>query len=498
MVQMGLIGDTLPIAEKRYNDPGVTILDSYVDLLRRRWPLLLSTFIFLLISMPSPAPRILVEEVHQAETAARAGRIEAALGHLESLIQRQPQLHELKLTAARLALQIGLPMRAQEYLQQIPPRERDAPVAACLADRASLQLLQEPVHGWSGLLDRCPEALEEVERFADLLAGGSAVEQLDAVLAALRSAGLDQGIWYENEIFLEAATNPEGSLNALRDLVRSGGQRAGLALSILDVVQQGANSEQPAYMYAQIGQAFARAGEWRFAALAFQHAIRLDPEYIEARAYYGLSLEQIGLDGLQELKQATQAAPTAALPHVFLAEHYRVAGDLLRAIREQQIAANLEPNNPAIAAELGALHAANGDLEWAEAAYRRAVERAPDDPRFWLLLAQFSLAYEVRIPELAIPAARNAITLSDRTPAALDALGYAHLLEGDLLLAERLLLRSLQGQPGRAQTQYHLGLLRIHQGDAQAGLAAFKTAEELDPQSPAGELARRGIETLLR
>ena len=478
--------------------PRMTSLDDFIDLLRRRWPLLISTYLFLLIGVPSPVPRIIVDEVHRVETAAHAGRIEAALDDLDSLIILQPQLDNLQLAGASLALHIGIPQRAQEYLDQLPEVIRNTPAAACLSDRANLQLLQQPIHGWTGLLDRCPEALGEVERFAHLLGGDTALDNLDSVLTAVQSAGLVTGEWLENEIFLKAVTNPGEAVSPLRELVRSNGTRAALALTLLDAIQQDENPGQPAYTFARVGQAFARAGEWQFAALAFQQAVSRDASYIEARAYLGLSLEQLGLDGLQEIKEAAQAAPNSALPHVFLAEHYRAVGDLDRAIREQQIATHLEPGNPAITAELGSLYAVNGELDLAESAYREAVGLASDDSRFWLLLAQFSLAYEVRIAELATPAARNAITLTEGNAAALDSLGYAHLLNGDLLLAERLLLRSLQDEPSRAQTLYHLGLLRIHQGDAQAGLAAFRTAEQLEPESAAGELARRGIENLLR
>jgi len=472
-------------------------VDDILTLLQRRWPLLLSVVMFLAAAAPTAVPRPLVDELRQVETAVASGKFEAALGHLDTLMSLLPQQTDLHLTAARIALLLEDPLRARRELEQLPAELRSSGQAACLADRAGLQLLEAPAAGWNGLLARCPQAAPDVEHFAERLLQDPA-GKLGPVLSAVESAGLDTPTWRETAALYTAVEDPASAAPALREMVRADGSRSGLALELLDVLTAEPGGSFAAYDFARLGQAFARWGEWRFAILAFEQALQAEPGYTEVRAYLGLALDQVGRNGLAELERASNEAPAAALPHVFLGQHYSTQGDAERATRELVIAANLDPQNPAIAAELGSAYAVNGDLDQALTAYLAATELAPDDARFWLLLAQFSLTYELQIEQLGLPAARNAVTLSGGSPAALDSLGYAQLLQGNLILAERLIVQAVLDQPARAESLYHLGLLRIHQGDAQAGLAAFAAAEALAPQSPAAELARRAVETLQR
>jgi tetratricopeptide (TPR) repeat protein len=481
---------------KRYNVAEDLFVETIIETARRRWLLLVAIPVLLLVAMPTTMPSLLVAEVRQAETAAQAGRIDSVLEHLDALILLQPQEQKYKIAAARMALLLDQPLQARAYLRQLPDSFMRTAEAVCLADRASLRLLEAPPSGWPGLIERCPAAAEDAEWYAGQLLQGAGYKNLPMLLSALQDAGISSEKWNIKKIFVQAALEPASSIPALREIIDNEPSHAGLALELLDTIERDADPSEPAYDYALVGQVFARSGEWQFAALAFERAVAVEPEYVEARTYLGFVLEQLGVDGLAMLQQAVKAAPDAALPHIFLARHYGRREDYPSAIHEMETASELEPGNPAIRAELGTLYAGNGELEAAVSAYQEATSLAAEDARFWLIFAQFSLNHEYQIEELGLPASRNAVVLSGGDPAAVDALGYGHLLRGDLLLAERLILQALHGEPGRAQTLYHLGLLRIHQGDAQAGLAAFRAAVQLDPDSPAGKLARRGAESL--
>jgi Flp pilus assembly protein TadD len=223
----------------------------------------------------------------------------------------------------------------------------------------------------------------------------------------------------------------------------------------------------------------------------------LDQDYVEVKAYLGLALDQLGDEqGMTYLREAVQEAPRAALPKVFMALHWLEEGAFQKAKEELEKAATLDPENPAIASELGAVYTALGEVSAAKAAYRRAATLAPDEPQFWLLLAQFSLGQEIELETLAIPAARNALALSSEDAGAMDTLGFAHFLTGDLVLAERLLLRAYDLEPARPQTLLHMGLLRLMQGEHDRARHSLSLAAALDPYGTFGQVAQRTLDAL--
>ena len=103
----------------------------------------------------------------------------------------------------------------------------------------------------------------------------------------------------------------------------------------------------------------------------------------------------MGVDGLGDIEAAVNAAPGAALPRIFLAQHWLSKNQPDKARQQLEIAARLEAENPAVSAELGAAYAALGDVRSAKDAYLYATNLAPDNPSFWLRLAQFSLNNEI-------------------------------------------------------------------------------------------------------
>jgi Flp pilus assembly protein TadD len=290
---------------------------------------------------------------------------------------------------------------------------------------------------------------------------------------------------------ITSSSDPE---NALPHLYQSDALSPGtkpLTRALIKTIESAIELDDPSYMLAQVGQTFARHGEWQMATWAFQNALTLNPEYIEARAYLGLALDRSDRDGLQHLMDAIDVASDAALPRIFLAMHWQELGRPEIALQQLDIASRLEPTNPAVNAELGSVYAALGDTRSAIAAYRQATDLSPQDSRFWKLLAQFSLSNEIEVATLGLPAARNALVLDPSDPTNLDALGYAHFLLGNFRLSERLLGRALMLASSRADIQYHLGLLRYAQGEEHRARAAFSMAILLDPGGSIGLLADR-------
>ena len=467
-------------------------------MLQRRWLLLIGILVFLIITAPSPTPRLLIDEIIGAKTSVAAGRIEAGLDQLDAVLSIQPGLDPVAFAASNLALTAGDPIRARAYLQRVPLNPEYLGTIACLSARADLIALDRPQLAWVQLLEKCPEAHNELVGYAQYLASIESLGDLEPVLTALQDFGYPESSLDGRLAFLKTVSDPVAAQLLLRDEVQSESSSAALALALLTAIQDASIEGSQAFVFAQIGQVFARYQEWNLAADAFKAALSEDGSYIEARAYLGLAYEMLGQDGRAELEQALSTAPSAALPHIFLALHWKLSGDYERAISEQEIAARLEPENPAIAAELGALYAQAGSHELAIQAYQVATRLAPRDARFWRLLAEYSITFETQLEELAIPAARNALVLDTNHADADALLGYAHLLAGDLILAERLITRAIRRTPPNVFNQFAFGMLQIHQGNALAGLKAMRMAAQLEPADSIGEYARRSAENMLR
>jgi len=294
--------------------------------------------------------------------------------------------------------------------------------------------------------------------------------------------------------YAKAAMVPVDSLPLLHTLAQRAEQTPQLAIDLILAIESSTNEPSPTYPLAQVGQIFARHGRWNLAISSLERLLEIDPDIHEARAYLGLSKDQIGQNGLDDLLAAADALPDQSLPHIFLALHWLNAGEEEQARDALTIAAQLDPLNPAIAAQLGEVYIGLGDLVAASAAYRQAADLDPKNPAFWLLLARFSNQYEVDIHTLALPAARNAVALSTGDTAPLAELAYTHFLLDNYILAERLLWRAVTLDPSNAQTQYYLGLLFDAQGNRSGAWAAMQLASSLNAPERYQALAKRWLE----
>ncbi len=468
-------------------------------LLRRRGALLAITLVLLLVLAPRINPGPLARSLETAEHAARGGRPAEALAALEAALAFEPSLSSLHLRAAEAALLAGDPAAAQFHLDALPPAEDDAQ-RTCL--RFETWFASGQTHlALSTLPELPPDCVPTYDRLAPTievrLAQGEAATALQLLNAWLAFQPAQADARALRGLIL-ATTEPNAAIDDLRAAMELAEATDPLVREVLQAIESARAEESRAYSLALVGQVFAQRARWILARLAFQAAVAEDPDYIEAVAYLGLAKDQSGGDGLQELLAAVEAAPDAALPHYFLGVHWYAQEDLPQALVHLERAANLDPANPAIAAQAGAVYAALGRIPEAKAAYRAAVEIDPRDPDFWLLLAQFSLNYEVEVDTLAVPAARNALSLQPENPAAADALGYAHYLLGDLELSERFLNTALELDAERPSTWFHLGLLRTAQGDLAQAVESLERAIQLDPAGPVAQLARRTLELLSR
>jgi tetratricopeptide (TPR) repeat protein len=449
---------------------------------------------------PTPIPAPLVTAVRAAERAMAAGRSQAALPALAAAMAYEPSLAALSSSAATVALRAGQPDQALAFLERADGVSGRSSGRVCQRIEALLQIgsTSQAMALWEYASAGCKmeggllwQVLEAQIAAGDAASARATAQALAQVLPFDPAVALQRGL-------LTAVHSPPDALEPLRR-ARSGlPERRALVNDLIATIEVSERRGPPAYRLAQVGQTLARHERWWLAAEAFRQALALQPDYVEAQAYLGLALDRSGGDGLALLEGAVAAAPEAALPHTFLGMHWQARGDWARAQRELELAARLDPANPAVAAQLGALYAEQGDIASARAAYRLAAELAPRDPQFWLLLADFSLRREVEIEALGLPAARNALLLTPRDPRASNALGYAYFLLGDPTLAERFLSQAVGLEPGWAQARYHLGLLRLRQGDSDGARRELELALALDTTGRIRPLAERALEGLRR
>lgn len=182
------------------------------------------------------------------------------------------------------------------------------------------------------------------------------------------------------------------------------------------------------------------------AAAEFEQALRLDPDFVLARAFHGQSIA--GDQGLRELDDAAKAAEK--LPEA-----------------ERLFVQSLAAGN-------------RGDVADAEKMLRQVTEVAPKDWR-----SHFALGFQYVSAQKysdAIPALQQSTQLSPDAPFAQNMLGYALLRQGDSAGAIKAFEEYVRMLPQEPNPQDSLGEALMAAGRFQDAEAAFNKALMLSPQ----------------
>ena len=471
-----------------------------IEKLRRHWQTLTITILLLLVLSPSPIALPFIHPVQTARAALKAGNLEMTKLQLENAIGFEPALTGLHLVVADLAFAVGDLDSAKAHLNALAVNGAQNNEVYCLRQQVTIRAgnLAVADFDWGDLIVDCPEAIPAIQQLALDWLTSIGLEESLPILEALASASVHNNETEEAYAYAMAALSPEESLPLLHALARKADQTPTLALDLILAIDDSTDAQSPGLIQAQMGQTFARHGRWNLAIPSLERALELNPDFHMARAYLGLSKDQAGQNGLDDLRIAADAMPDQALTFTFLALHWLNAGEEELAGEALTTAAQIDPQNPAIAAQLGEFYAGLGDFTTAAAAYRQAASLDPKNPEFWLLLASFSNQYEVDLRSLALPAARNAVALSTREATPLTELAYTHFLLGNNILAERLLWKAVALNPKHAQTQYYLGLYLDSIGDRSGAWAAMWLASSLDAPNRYQALAERWLTGVAR
>lgn len=264
---------------------------------------------------------------------------------------------------------------------------------------------------------------------------------------------------------LLAAHQPEAALPPLLRAAALDPTLAQAARAIQTAVNTAGLENDPAYLLISSGRALASLGEWQLAETAFTQATQLDPGFSEAWAFLGEAHLQLGRDGLPELEKAFQLDPDSVVANTLLGLYWRGKSATAQSLVYLDRAAELEPGNPTLQAELGSAYAAMGNLPAALEHYQQAVQIAPNDALYWRSLTNFCVDHQHQLHEVGLPAARQAVLLSPSDPASQDILAQVYILLDNPLLAQRFLERALQADPRYAPARLHRGVLYLLQGD---------------------------------
>lgn len=251
------------------------------------------------------------------------------------------------------------------------------------------------------------------------------------------------------------------------------------------------DTDDPAYVWVNVGRALASMGEWHLAKEAFTRAVEASPQYAEAWAFLGEAKGQGGEDGLAELDTALNLNPASLTANLLYALYQKRQGNFELALVYLHAADSIEPGTPSIQVEIGNTLNEMGNFNQALVYFQKAAELAPRDAVYWYLLAQFAFQNNTLIEEVGLAAARQALLLNDQDPLALDLMGFGYYLLNDLSTAQRFLSQALEISPDEPRLWFHMGLVSLASGETQRAYDQLIRAVDLNPSSPVAEQAIR-------
>ncbi|MEN8241202.1 MAG: tetratricopeptide repeat protein [Chloroflexota bacterium] len=258
---------------------------------------------------------------------------------------------------------------------------------------------------------------------------------------------------------------------------------------IRDASRVGELSENPAYRLTLLGQALGALGEWDLAHRALELAVETDPAYAEAWAYLGEAQQHLGEDAVKALTTALELDPQSYSANLLMALYWRRNDQPGEALPLLLTAAEQDPNNLTLKEDIAHTYAEAGELETSLTLLQEIIDKNPELSASWQMLARLCLTYDLKIDEVGLPAARQAVLLAEDDPGALLLLGRAYFQTGNLSLAIRFFNQASTLDPASPDPHYYLGLLYLNQGSSESAQAELSLAYQLAPTEVIGQQA---------
>lgn len=395
-----------------------------------------------------------------AESAAQAHRIDMAMLYLQQLAAVQGWTPARYRQMADLLIVQGDRQQAVIYWQAaLTGHKDDIPTLRQLADYALGQ------RDWQTAIDRLNQLIT--------LDPGD--------LAALYHLGL-----------LLAPTDPQTARNSLRRASVDANYRDA-AKALDDVFSQGGSSAQLTMLLAV---EITRLQAWPEAEHALTFALRQEPGNPAALALLGLAQDEQGHDGWSALNHAAALAPDDPLVNYALAVHWRLTGDVDKAIAALNHAGGLDPTNAAIAAELGSIYRARGQLGDAAQWLNTAVALAPNDAHLQILLATFYADENYDLTGEGLTAIRKIADKLKDDPNVLASLGWALVSAQQMDAAQPVFQKALTLDPTNVRTRYYVALYHEYHGDRDGAIQNYLMVYHSSSNNNFKDLAVRALNRL--
>jgi len=451
----------------------------------------------------TPYPQAAIRHLVDANRAISTGDMLSASQNLAEAGLEFPWRYDLNIKAGYYALEAGDPKAAIQYLERPGTISHlsysDKIKLGEAYDQAGDSLMAEAI--WKDLVVQV-DSRQVHEHLLSLylqqLDYASAVNELQALLFLNPS---DIHLYYQiGSIY--SAIDPIKALPFLIQAAELDSDNGAIARALHDKIRTATLFDEPSYTHLIAGRQLANTSNWELAAVAFQQATLIQPTYAEAWAFLGEARQQMAIQetgtvsvaGLYELDRALQVDPDSILANTFMGIYWERQEDYQRALIYMQRAVNLSTNDAFLFTEFGNLLAKAGDLTAARAAYERAIQLSPGDPLFYRLLADFALQNNIQTRELALPAARQAVSLAPDDPGSLDVMAQVMLALQDYRSAERFLELALQSDPSYAPAYLHLGTAYLYLGETKLAQHWLSQAQAVETESWISSQARRMLE----
>jgi tetratricopeptide (TPR) repeat protein len=216
-----------------------------------------------------------------------------------------------------------------------------------------------------------------------------------------------------------------------------------------------------------------------------------------ALAYRGFVRDQQDRDGLPDIEAARAMAPNDPVVYYMLGMHWRLAGQLQSAFDAFERAYWLDPENPALAAEVGISWQQLSELALAEEWLLRAVDLALDDRQWQAMLAAFYADTAFHLELIGLPYIQD---LAKRVPGDASvraSLGWAYAQTSDMARAYDEINAAIGLDPASPRTRYYFGAILEQHGDVQGAIDSYWfVVDESGMESGFGLLAARALQRL--